>query len=377
MPLHNLFQRIADKRIPRTRLERAVQSAMAVVAPVYGAGAWANRALYDLGAKSRTRLPAMVLSVGNISLGGTGKTPFTIWLAEWLRENGRPTAILTRGYGRADEDRLTIVHDGRRLRSNTRQAGDEPVMMARALQRTPIIACSDRARAGRAAIDNLKVDTLILDDGLQHHRLERQAEIILLDATRPITELRLFPRGTLREPLTVLSKAHLIVLTRADQSKRTDRIRREIRRRLPHVPVVRTRIAVSGLMDLSARRARPASDLEGARVLIACGVGNPASVKHTVQDLGATVGAMKVLADHSQVTRADVLAWDSARRRAKADFLVVTEKDAVKLRELGKLPDGILALRTQMEFVSDRDQGLAEKALRARLRAGQLRGYLS
>ena len=377
MPIQDFFHRIADSRAPRNRIERAVQSALALVAPAYGAGAWANRVLYDMGARQRTRLPAMVFSVGNVSLGGTGQTPFTIWLAQWLREQGRPAAILTRGYGRADEDRMTIVHDGRRLRSNTRQAGDEPVMMGRALRRTPIIACADRARARRAAIENLKVDTLILDDGLQHHRLERQGEIILLDATRPFTELRLFPRGTLREPLTVLSRAHLIVLTRADQSSRTERLYRQIRHRLPQVPVVRTRLAVTGLMDLSTRKAVDVSSLNGARVLIACGVGNPASVRRTVEELGATVHAMKVLPDHAHPARAEVLVWDSARRRAGAKYLLVTEKDAVKLQELGKLPEGIVALQTRMEFLTARDQALAEKALRARLRAGQLRGYLS
>jgi tetraacyldisaccharide 4'-kinase len=130
MPLDQLHRRIADDEIPESPLERLLQNGLAAVAPFYGAGAWTHRVLHDLGLRQRRSLPVPVFSVGNVTVGGTGKTPFTIWLTEWLREEGRRPAVLSRGYGRTDEDALTVVHDGRRPRATADEAGDEPLLIA-------------------------------------------------------------------------------------------------------------------------------------------------------------------------------------------------------------------------------------------------------
>lgn len=374
MPFRSLFRRVADDRPAAGTLDNLLQWTLSAVSPVYGVGAWANRLLHESGVRRRERLPAVVFSVGNVTLGGTGKTPLTIWLAQWLAAEGKPPAILSRGYGRQG-DGVVIVHDGKRTRVGTREGGDEPVMMAKRLRTVPIVVGADRAEAGRVALRRFAVETLVLDDGLQHVALERQAEIILLDATRPLGELRLFPRGTLREPIGVLSRAHLIVLTRCDQSKRADRLARGLAKQLPSVAIVRTRLAIKDLIRPTTRETIEAAKLKGTRVMLVCGVGNPAAVRKSVEALGATVVAHRALDDHARPTRRQLLKWDAERDAAGAKWLVVTEKDAVKLAETGALPESLVYLRAEVAFVDD-DEERAAKVLRARLRAKGTRALL-
>lgn len=377
MALKRLFHALADEQLPESAAARAAQAGLSAVAPLYGAGAWTNRLLHEWGLRPRRALPAVVLSVGNITLGGTGKTPFAIWLARWLRREGRVPVVLTRGYAREDEDRLVVVHDGRRLRAHTLEAGDEPVLVATALGDTPVVACADRYRAGRFALRRFACDTMLLDDGFQHVALERQGEIVLLDATRPLGGLRLFPRGTLREPLGALERAHLIVLTRCDESRRSQQMARTLRQRHPGTEVVRTRLRPTRLVRLQDGEARSLAWLSGKRVVLACGVGNPDSVRRAVEKLGALVVVQDDLADHARPTRAQVAEWERLRRHAHCHAIVVTEKDAVKLRELGNLPRRLLALGAEMEFVTREDEERAERVLRARLRVQPVRGYLA
>jgi tetraacyldisaccharide 4'-kinase len=377
MPSKRFFHRIADNQQADGALERTAQATLGALAPIYGAGAWAKRLLHDLGLRETHRLPAAVFSVGNISMGGTGKTPVSVWVARWLAGKGKRPAVLSRGYGRADEDALVVVHDGTKRLAKTREAGDEPVLLGQLLGDVPVIACADRARGGRHALKRFKADALVLDDGFQHVRLERQADIVLVDSTRPLFSLRLFPRGSLREPLGSLSRAHLLVLTRCENEKRADRLAKALHKRFPHVPVVRTRFDVTGLRVLATgERLEPAA-LKGERVILACGVGNPDSVKLTVRQLGARIVGSRILEDHAEWTKREELACDSARQKAGARWLVVTEKDAVKIRELGRPADTILVLETELAFLAKRDRVVMERALDARLQAGRVRGYLN
>ncbi|MEO8377456.1 MAG: tetraacyldisaccharide 4'-kinase, partial [Candidatus Sumerlaeota bacterium] len=370
------FNRIADQKRPKTTLETAGQLAASAASSVYAAGAFLNRFLHDAGLKQRTALPAVVLSVGNITVGGTGKTPFCLWLMEFLKEESRQCALISRGYGRDDEDELIVVHDGRRLRATTREAGDEPVMLARALGDVPVIACADRHKAGTYALKKFSVDTIVLDDAFQHHALHRQGDIVLVDSTKRLSSLRLLPRGTLRESPSVLSRAHLIVLTRWNQSKCRNAVLREVRNVAPSVPVVRANVEITSAVELSSRSAIPMEDLAGKTAFLMCAVANPDSVKASVASAGLKVIGSKILPDHDRLTKEQLLKLDSVRRRAGADFLVVTEKDAVKLAELGNLPPQIIALRARMRMVSEADETRAHSAIKSRLHVKTLRGYL-
>jgi tetraacyldisaccharide 4'-kinase len=376
MGITDIFQRIADDSRPEGPGDSIAQRAAGLFAPVYTAGAYLNRTLHEFGVLGREELPAPVISVGNITLGGTGKTPFCHWLIDFLRAEGRRPAILTRGYGRSDESRLLVVHDGKRLVAGTRVAGDEPVLLARALRDVPVIACSSRAAAGRLALERFEVDTLVLDDGFQHHRLARNGDIVLVDCTKPLSRLELFPRGTLREPVSTLQRAHLIVLTRWQQAPEPERILREVKRAAPGVPIARSRMAVSAALRLSDRQPVRREELRGRRAVLLCAVGNPESVRKSAAELGLQVVGMKTFPDHAPITKAQLLHYDSVRLRKKADVLLVTEKDAVKLVELGNLPPEIIAVRARVEMLQDRDRELAEKVIRGRLKAGIVRGFL-
>lgn len=374
--MERLFHRLADEGEPESAAASLLQNGLAALAPLYGAGAATNRLLHEYGVRQRRALPAIVFSVGNITLGGTGKTPFTVWLARWLAKEGKRPVVLTRGYGREDEDRLLVVHDGRRLRTGTREAGDEPVLIARTLGDVPVVACADRHKAGRYALRRFPVETLVLDDGFQHVALERQADIVLLDATRPLSRLRVFPRGTLREPLGALERAHLIVLTRCDQARGGGAFARSLQKRFPSVPIVRTKLAPTSLRDLSSGERVDLSELRGKRVVLAAGVGHPASVRRTVASLGARVVRTFSPGDHPQYRKEDVLRWDAVRRRMEADWIVVTSKDAIKLRELGTLPDHVLELRTAVRFLDAKEERRATRVLRSRLHARRVRGHI-
>lgn len=377
MGLSDYFHRLADNRAPDGALDAALQTTLSVASPFYGVGAILNRLLHDTGLRERHSLPAIVLSVGNITLGGTGKTPFCQWLAAFLREEEKRPAILTRGYGRENENELLIVHNGTRLLAGTREAGDEPVLLARALGNVPVIASSNRARAGRTALKKFDVDTLILDDGFQHHGLQRQGDIVLIDSTRPLSTLRLLPRGTLREMPSVLSRAHLIVLTRWQQGSNPGRVLREVRSAAPSVPIVRTRLVISSASSLGTRAPVELESLRGKKAFLLCAVGNPDSVRRSAGEVGLQIVGSKILPDHARLSKALLLKCDSLRRRLRADYLVVTEKDAVKLAELGSLPPELIALRARIEMLTDRDRQIAETTIRARLHARTLRGYLN
>ncbi len=372
-----MFTRLADRQRADGMLDSALQASLAAVAPVYATGAYLNRMAHDLGLVRREVLPATVFSVGNLTLGGTGKTPFCLWLIEWMREQGRQPGILTRGYGREDERRLMIVHDGRRLRATTRQAGDEPVLLAKTLGNVPVVACADRIRGGRYALRKFKkLDTLVLDDGFQHHALARQADIVLVDSTVSLRSLRLFPRGSLREAPPTLARAHLVVLTRWSQADQPRSILREVRRFAPGVPVARTNIEITGARRLSDGAEIPLEELQGRSAYLAAGVANPRSVRQSVLDLGMKLTGARRLPDHATFTRRSVVRLENTRRKRKADYLVVTEKDAVKLEELGNLPDSLVALRARVVPVEEKDARIMNRVLKARLEAGVVRGYL-
>jgi tetraacyldisaccharide 4'-kinase len=171
-----------------------------------------------------------VISVGNITLGGTGKTPAVIQIAKVLQGLGKRVAVISRGYGRKNEDEVLVVSDGRNVKTDPRLFGDEPVLIASSLPGAAVIVGADRYRAGQAALDQFRPDVLILDDGYQHVRLKRDLNIVLIDAADPFGSGRLFPAGILREPLQELARADVVLITNAGGGRALDGVRRVIER---------------------------------------------------------------------------------------------------------------------------------------------------
>jgi len=293
---------------------------------------WRN-ACFDRGWKASHRVPVPVVSVGNLSLGGTGKTPCVEYVSRYYRERGIQVAILSRGYG---------AECGR---------NDEAMILEENLPDVPHLQDPDRVGAAHRAIEELESELLVLDDGFQHRRLHRDLDVVVIDATRPPAVDSLFPRGMLREPAGSLRRAGAIILTRCDQvpDGTVSTIRLWLEKRVPWTPVATTEHRPTEL--IGGGEPEPVDGWRGRTVGAFCGIGNPAAFRRTLEDLGAGVVEFRAFDDHHDYTRADV--EDLARwadRLPRGASIATTQKDWVKLRvgELAGRP--LRAVRIGLAF---------------------------
>ena len=289
----------------------------------YGLGIRLRNLAYDRGWLRVHRAAVPVVSVGNLSVGGTGKTPFVEYVARFFRERDHLVALLSRGYG-ADTQGGT----GR---------NDEAMVLEENLPDVPHLQGADRVALAATAVEECESEVLVLDDGFQHRRLARDLDIVLLDATAPLDHL--LPRGLLREPLSSLHRAHAIVLTRCDQSDQVPNLRARLERRFPGKPIAECIHAPVTLANTTTEQ--PLDALTARPIAAFCGLGNPEAFRRTLTDLGARVSDFRIYPDHHVYTRDDVdeLARWAATQPADA-WLVTTQKDFVKLRidQLGGRP---------------------------------------
>ena len=296
---------------------------------LYGGIARARAALYKRGTFRRFRLDAPVISVGNITTGGTGKTPMVAWLAGVLARESRKVCILTRGYGRQNVSRMVIVSDGNEVQATPDEAGDEPFLLASKLKGVAaVISNADRKTAGDLAIRQFAVDTFVLDDGFQHLRLHRDLDIVTVDATNPWAGGFLLPFGRLREPPSSLRRAGCIILTRTEQVENSEPILKVIADVSAERPVFVSRMQVS---RFSAMDASPPEFPENP-VAAFCAVGNPESFFKQLQNEGCELVLKRTFPDHHRYKEREVRMLVEEARLGGARSLVTTEKDAVKLK---------------------------------------------
>jgi tetraacyldisaccharide 4'-kinase len=310
----------------------------------YGWAVGARNWLYDRGWKRSHRALVPVISVGNLTTGGTGKTPCVEYVARFYRQEDWRVAILSRGYGTAA---------GR---------NDEALVLEENLPDVPHLQGADRVALAAVAVEELESEVLVLDDGFQHRRLARDLDLVLVDATDPWGHGRLLPRGLLREPPASLRRADVVVLTRSDQvdALARGRLREVVSRLAPGVPVVETTHRPLDLVNgdqetasLERLRQRPAA--------VFCGLGNPEAFRQTLVDLGAEVVAFRTFPDHYAYRREDVEALRTwARQQDPECLLITTQKDLVKLR-LSRLGDReVWAVRIRLHAEAGQD-GLEDK----------------
>jgi tetraacyldisaccharide 4'-kinase len=313
----------------------------------YGLAVRLRNVAYQRGWLRRNRAPVPVVSVGNLTVGGTGKTPCVEFVARFYRKLDRRVALLSRGYGSAG---------GR---------NDEALVLEENLPDVPHLQGADRVTLAQIAVEELEAEVLVLDDGFQHRRMARDLDVVLIDATDPWGQGHLLPRGLLREPLGGLRRAGVVVLTRCDQVGPDEKegLRQHVERIAPGVPVVEARHEPLELVNSDGERAT-LDMIQGQPVAAFCGIGNPDAFHRTLADLGTSVAAFRSYPDHHAYTRQDVdelHGW--TRGLDEGAPIVTTQKDLVKLRvpRLGGRP--LWALRVSLHVENGREE--FERRLRA------------
>ena len=278
--------------------------------------------------RRRRKLNASVISVGNVTMGGTSKTPFVLYLAEQMRRAGRRTGILSRGHGRQSLARHLILEPGERVKVS--QSGDEPqIFLRRGV--APVGIGADRFDTGQILQERFGTDVLILDDGFQHVRLERQVDIVLIDALAPFGGREVFPLGRLREPLTALMRADVIVITRSESERGTYNLQLALRRYNARAPIFRARTVPESWIHLATGREIPAREFLFDRVGAFCGLGNPASFRATLELLGIRPVDYINFSDHHAYSAHELRSLAHQFSAAKAQAAVTTEKDSINL----------------------------------------------
>ena len=307
--------------------------------PLYNLAMRLRAALYSADVLTRHRLPVPVLSVGNLVLGGSGKTPMVRHLTELLLAMDLRPAIVSRGYGGTIKEQAAVVSDGRTLLLSPQQGGDEPAMLSQALPGVPVVIGRRRVHPCRLAIDRLHANVLILDDGFQHLAVRRDLDLVLFDASTLAGDGRVFPGGILREPFSALCRADAVVLTGVTASNRVgaEDFAALVRQRHPALPVFFVSLAAPSLRlsDDAAHQAGPCFAF--------CGIANPDRFSDTIRSMGLIPRGTLNLPDHVRYST-ELLGEICDRATAcGATWLLTTAKDAVKLQALScRLPLGVL-----------------------------------
>lgn len=296
-----------------------------------------------------------VISIGNISVGGTGKTPTTQWLAEEMSKRGYKTAILSRGYGGERTEDVSVVSNGESILVSPQEAGDEPYMLAKKLQGVPVIVGSDRLKLADYACEKYNLDALILDDGFQHLRLKRDVNILLFDGEKGVGNGNVLPRGPLREPLSAMERADIVLINKDGSA--TEELQELTKRHAPSITVFKTAYGTLCIRQLGSDETKTIEGLKNMKVTLFSGIANPESFAKTIESLGALIVSKASFPDHHDYSPADVDKVSTMAEKAGASAILTTEKDAVKLEQINS-PSGvpIYVVEVGLDFQEDSDK---------------------
>lgn len=322
-----------------SRRDRLILLFLELLSWIYGLGVLTKLLLYRLGVFHQFRLPCLVISLGNITVGGTGKTPTAQKLAAIIRDMGYRVAILNRGYRAGWQGNIGIVSDGHKIYMTVSEAGDEAYLLAKNVPGAAVVIGKNRSQTGEFAFDKLKADVLILDDGYQHWPLYRDLDIVLIDALNRFGNGFLLPRGTLREPLKNLNRAHAFLLTKVDQSAdgARDSIRDVLEKYNDQALIMESVHSPQCFMEIQEwyRGAQgssvPLQEIKDKAVLSFCAIGNPSSFEQTITDMGATVVDGVRYPDHHNYTMLEMQQVTERAIEQEVNAIITTEKDAVKI----------------------------------------------
>lgn len=339
------WRALVDEPSPRC-LERVELAGLAGLSLLYRAGMAVDRGWHRV--RGAWRPPVPSVCVGNVTIGGTGKTTLVRHLARRVHERGLTPGVVLRGYGRRDRRTTCVVHDGTSVRGNLDTAGDEALMLAEGLSGAVVVVGPSRRLSGDLATRRLGAQALVFDDGLQHWALSAHRTVALWDGTVDPSRARLFPRGLLRESLGALRRFDSVIVTRCDAVADPERIARLLTEARGGGPVLLARHEPVALRDWRGDRYAP-DDLTGQRVLAFSSLGNPRALRATLVSLGASVVEDRVFPDHHRYSREEILGIQRAAEMLRADAVVTTEKDWVKL--VGMDTSGIHVLEVDFALV--------------------------
>ncbi len=328
--------------------------------------------MYDKRVIRNHALGCLVVSIGNLSCGGTGKTPVVEVFARTLSAKGRKVAILSRGYRSKKRSllyRLTmmfrqqkielppkIVSDGRNLLLESDYAGDEPYMLATNLPNVAVLVDKDRVKSGLYAVDQYQTDVIILDDGFQYLMLKPHINIVLVDSTDPFGNGHVLPRGILREPIKNIRRADYIFLTKSDGSPKLRHLKRFLRRHTRRAEIIECCHRPQYLVELfTGGRQFPLDKLKGAKIAALSGIASPRGFEKFLEELGGELMTTLHYADHHRYTQQEIIDFVNQAKAAGADFIVTTEKDAVRIPRLDRCDVPLFFLRIQIDILSGRE----------------------
>lgn len=330
---------------------------------LYGRGVQLRTAAYNNKTLKTKYLPCVVISIGNITVGGTGKTPLTIYMAEFIERMGYRVVILSRGYGGSAEDAGGIVSDGQRVKMCADECGDEPYMMAQRLKTTPVLVGKNRWQSGMLAVKTFQPDVILLDDAFQHLGLARDLDLVLLDAEKPFGNGYLFPRGVLREPEASLKRGHALIFTRADKTDSAPE--KALQPFFQSRPVFSSQHRPNLVKIIPGKHRlekdtdgsdlnKPMDSLKGKHVLAFAGIARNEDFFNMIPSFGCKLSGELSFSDHHQYTRSDIQNIQQAAVDRHVDCLMTTEKDYYRMSFPVDWHFDLVVMGVELEF---RDSG--------------------
>lgn len=337
------------------RQRNAITFFLWIISFIYGLIIQLRIVFYNMGLLRTKSLSAYVVSIGNITSGGTGKTPFVAMLAEWADKNGFRAAILSRGYKGRQSHNYLVVSDGKKLLASFDDAGDEPFLLAKKLPSVPVLISKKRCRIGYLALRKFNSELLLLDDGYQHLSLNRNLNILLLDAKRQFGNGSLLPLGPLREPVEQIKRADLIIITKCTDEYPGDNLVNFLKRNLPGRPIFRSGYFPEQVIFPLVGKTYQPNILFGKNVVAFAGLANPGDFLEMIRNLGAHIIHFKAFSDHHPFSKEEIEELVSWKRKLDADFLLTTEKDWVRIDGKFGIDLDIGILTIKMRLLSGRD----------------------
>lgn len=301
-------------------------------------------------------LPGYVVSIGNLTVGGTGKTPAACWMAQLATNEGYRVAILSRGYGGKYRTEVLEVSNGDRINAGPVDTGDEPYLLAKRLRGVPVVISKDRHMAGLFAHKRFGSDFFILDDAFQYLTLERDLDLVLIDANDPFGNGHLLPWGPLREPVKQLERADTLIITRSSSDSGENDLEEMLNARFPHKPLFKgDHVAEKVVFPFKSKGYDP-DYLRGKRVMAFAGIARPEAFKETLVKLGTDLLFFKGFRDHHSFSPSELSELKAEKEKIKADYLLTTEKDWVRLEGIASEYSDLAYLQIRFHLLSSEDR---------------------